>query len=137
MGSEFPGVRAFGFMQRVQRDQLAAFVAAQRSVYGADFTIQSSGMDPELAIICLLSELGPQQSVLGLDIRREPVRRAALELAVRTGLPAMSGVVQLVPRQGTQRKPGYLLVKPVFRHGANGLDRQSHETPRNTIIRLT
>ena len=54
---------------------------------------------------------------LGFDAGSESSRRAAIERAVRTGLPSLTGPINLV--QATGSGPGLLLAVPVYRYGAD------------------
>ncbi len=50
---EFPGVRGFGFIQRVMRQDLARFTAAERADQAPDFTVRTSGSAPDLYVVKL------------------------------------------------------------------------------------
>jgi CHASE domain len=50
---------------------------------------------------------------LGLDLASEQTRKQALEAALSTGLPTMTGKIILV--QDAERRPGFLLFVPVYR----------------------
>jgi CHASE1-domain containing sensor protein len=49
--NEFPGVQSMGFIERVPRDQLAAFITSARAENTPDFTVRTSGDAPDLFII--------------------------------------------------------------------------------------
>jgi len=55
---------------------------------------------------------------LGYDMASEPLRRAALERARDTGLPALTAPVVLVFDLDGSREPGLVLYRPVYRRGA-------------------
>lgn len=112
-----PGVRGIGFIARVQRAELAAFVAAERAYHTPDFTVRSTGDAPDLYVIRYLSPPSANQRARGLDVGAEAVRREAVERAVRTGEPALSGPVSLM--QAADRGQGMLYLLPVYRWGAN------------------
>jgi two-component system, sensor histidine kinase and response regulator len=116
---EFPGVRGFGFIQRVPRSDLAAFVAATRADGAPQFAVReldAPGRD-DLYVIKYIEPFVPNLPALGLDVGSEPVRRAAAELAVATGLPTLTAAITLV--QDNQRRAGFLLFVPIFRQGAD------------------
>jgi PAS domain S-box-containing protein len=113
---EFPGVLGFGFVQRVPRDQLDAFVAAERADHAPDFSVLTSGDAPDLYVVKFLEPLSPNRAAWGFDAGSEPVRREALLRAIRTGQPALSG--HLVLLQDNKKRPGFIYAVPVYRNDA-------------------
>lgn len=61
------------------------------------------------------------QRAIGFDLYSEPVRRAAMEQAVRTQEPTTSGPVMLVSGSDG-RRPGFLIFMPVY--SSKGTERQ-------------
>ncbi|MFG6442671.1 diguanylate cyclase domain-containing protein [Roseateles sp. LKC17W] len=112
---EFPGVPGFGFIERVQRTDLPAFVARHQRERSVEFRVHGSGTDPTLYVITQISPFPPNFAAWGLDEGADPVRRQAIEQAIDTGEPTLSSPVHLVqdPAQG----PGFLLLVPVYRQG--------------------
>ncbi|MBC7940812.1 MAG: CHASE domain-containing protein [Chitinophagaceae bacterium] len=116
---EFPGVRGFGFIQRVPRSALPAFVAAERADEAPQFAVrelETLGQD-DLYVIKYIEPYAPNAEALGLDIGSEMIRRDAAERAVATGLPTLTAAIALV--QDRRHSAGFLLFVPVFRHGAD------------------
>jgi two-component system, sensor histidine kinase and response regulator len=115
--SEFPGVRGIGFIERVPRTELDAFVERERSDGAPDFQIRSLAQaeQPDLYVIKFIEPLARNHNALGLDIGSEAVRREGAERAARGGQPALTGVIQLV--QDQLSRPGFLLYVPVYRRG--------------------
>ncbi len=62
--------------------------------------------------VCFIQPHAPNERALGFDLGSDPVRRAALELARDTGLPAATDRIRLVQVEGPAS--GFLLVMPVF-----------------------
>ena len=116
---EFPGVRGFGFIQRVARADVPAFVAAQQADGAPAFAVRELAAlgEEDRYIIKYIEPALANASALGLDVGSEPMRRDAAEKAVATGLPTLTGAVTLV--QDSQRKAGFLLFVPIFRHGTD------------------
>ncbi|MBI3349857.1 MAG: PAS domain S-box protein [Burkholderiales bacterium] len=112
---EFPGVRGFGFVQPVRREDLAAFESAQRRDDAPDFKVSGEGQDPQLYVVTQVEPRSWNAEAWGRDIGSEPVRRAALEQAVASGEATLSGPVALA--QARQAGPGFLLLVPVYRDG--------------------
>ncbi|MBT9503927.1 MAG: PAS domain S-box protein [Burkholderiaceae bacterium] len=110
---EFPGVRGFGFIERVKREDAARFTAAERADAAPDFELRHSAGGDDLYIAKFIEPLASNRAAWGFDIASEAVRREALERAVRTGEPTLSGRITLV--QDGRRGPGLLYIVPVWR----------------------
>ncbi|BCS34800.1 hypothetical protein TBR22_A40260 [Luteitalea sp. TBR-22] len=113
MAAEFPGVRGFGFVARVERSRLPAFVAAQRADNGEGFAVRTSGRAADLLVIIHVEPFEANRAAWGFDIGSELFRRQAAERAIDTGAPAMTQRITLV--QDDSRGPGYLFLVPVYR----------------------
>ena len=119
LAKEFPGVRGFGFIERVARANLGAFVAAEQADAAPDFAIRQLG-DKELDDLFVVKYLEPARSnggVRGLDIGSEGVRRTAAQQVVDTGEPLMTDTITLVKVKG--QRPGVLVFVPVYAQGAD------------------
>ncbi len=114
---EFLGVRGMGFIQRVPRDQLNAFVNATRGDGVPDFTVKTlDGAEPaqaEAYIIKYIEPVARNRQALGLDVGSEPIRRAGVERALKSGQATLTSTIRLV--QDQQSRPGFLLFVPVYR----------------------
>ncbi|MDT9001710.1 CHASE domain-containing protein [Paucibacter sp. APW11] len=111
---EFPGVRGFGFVERVETAALEDFTRRQRAD-GTRFQLRGLGKGNEHFIIRYIEPQDRNEAALGLDLSAEPVRRSAVEKAVREGRPVLSGALTLV--QDGQSRHGYLLLLPIYRGG--------------------
>ena len=112
---EFPGIRGLSFVEKVPRAERAAFEALQRSAGRPGFTVVTQGNAPDMYIVKHIAPLQNNRAALGTDIGGEGVRRKAIDDAVSTGVPTLSGKITLV--QDTQQRPGFLLLMPVYRSG--------------------
>jgi CHASE domain len=95
---EFPGVRGFGFVQRVLRSELPEFLDQERADGERHFTVReltNNALD-DLYIIKFIEPGSPNHAAQGLDLGSEPRRREGAELAVSTGEPALTSVISLV-----------------------------------------
>ena len=130
---EFPGVRGFGFIERVERDRLEAFAAAQRADGAPQFAVREleDAHRKDLYVIKHIEPAARNTGVLGLDVGSEAFRRAAIDRAIDTGLPSLTAAITLV--QDSRQSPGYLLYLPVFKHHA---DLSTPERRRAALVGL-
>ncbi|WP_210543440.1 PAS domain S-box protein [Rhodoferax sp. PAMC 29310] len=115
MNSEFPGVRGFGYVERVLRSDLQKFEAAERADQAPNFTVKTEGSDEEMYIIKYIEPLGTNLAAQGLDVGAEAVRREAVERAISSGVPSLTGSITLV--QDGQQGAGFLYLMPVYSGG--------------------
>ncbi len=125
---EFPGVHGLGFIQRVARKDLDAFVAAERADEAPRFAIRQleDKQHDDLFVIKYIEPATRNAGAQGLDVGSEARRRAAALQAIDTGQPTMTAAITLV--QDQRRLPGVLLFVPVFKHGvrpANAAERRA------------
>jgi CHASE1-domain containing sensor protein len=116
LAQEFPGVRGFGVIERVPRSDIERFVAARRADGQPDFELRTAGnFGTELYVIKYVEPLDTNRSALGLDAGSELTRRQAIEQAIWTGQPTLSGRLALV--QDNEQGAGFLYMVPVYRAG--------------------
>ncbi len=113
--NEFPGVRGFGYIERIPRPDLLRFETAERADQAPDFTIQTHGIEEEMYVIKYIEPLATNASALGLDVGAESVRREAVERAINSGSPSLTGSITLV--QDGQQGAGFLYLLPVYAGG--------------------
>jgi diguanylate cyclase (GGDEF)-like protein/PAS domain S-box-containing protein len=131
LGREFPGVRGFGFIERVQRSALPAFVAAQRRDDGAGFRVHGTGNEPVLYVVSQIAPPSNNLPAWGLDSGAEPVHRQAIEQAVDSGQTTLSSPTPLI--QAPLKGPGFLLLVPVYK---DGYDPGTPEKRRTALLGL-
>ena len=116
---EFPGVRAFGFVQRVQRTDVDAFVAQERIHNAAHFSVRPL-VDSQLDTLYVVKYVAPalgNAAALGLDVGSEPLRREAIERAVDTGQATLTAAISL--QHDSLRSTGFIAYLPVYRSGTD------------------
>ena len=116
---EFPGVRGFGFIQRVQRGDLERFIAAERQDEAPHFALRQladQGHD-DLYVVKFIEPMVSNFSAVGLDVGSERIRREAAERAALSGEPTLSAAITLM--QDQKPSPGFVLYLPVYRRGAD------------------
>ncbi len=112
LASEFPGVRGFGIIRRVERAGLADLIAREQADGAPGFAVRTSGDAGDCFVITVIEPVGRNLAAVGFDIGSEARRRAAAEAAVATGDPALTRSVVLV--QDGRQGPGFLVLLPVY-----------------------
>ena len=113
--AEFPGVRGFGYAQRVLRSDLESFIDRERADNAPRFTVRTSGNATDLFVIKYIEPLAQNHPAWGFDLGSEAVRREAAEKAIATGEPTLSGRLTLT--RDDRRQHGFIYLLPVFRDG--------------------
>ncbi len=126
---EFPGALGFGFLERVRRDELDAFVSAQQADGAPDFAVQSRGDQAELYVTKFIEPMEANREALGVDFAADPVHREAADRAMLTGKPALSGEVAF--SQEPSGHTGFVYFYPVY---ANGSDPTTPEERRRELV---
>jgi PAS domain S-box-containing protein len=112
----FPGVQGIGFSARLKPEEKDALIARMRQEGLAGFKIWPDEPRSEYHTILYLEPRDRRNTAaIGYDMFTEPVRRAAMERARDTGLPAMSGRVTLVQEIDPEKQSGFLIYVPVYR----------------------
>lgn len=115
--NEFRGSTGLGFIRRVPRDQVDAFLQHTRADGAPGFTIKTAGDDPYLYIIEYLFPEEINRSAIGYDIGSDPVRRVAAERAMLTGKSALTAPITLLQAAG--EGAGFLIYYPVYEKNTN------------------
>ena len=88
---EFPGIRGYGYIQRVPAQDEAQFVRQAREDGVTDFAVR--GLAPnagERFVIRYLEPTAGNEEAIGLDIASDPARRDAALTAARSGQATLS-----------------------------------------------
>jgi PAS domain S-box-containing protein len=114
----FPGVQGIGFTVMLAPDEVPAHVARVRAEGFPGYSVQPPGRRaPTSAIVYLEPFDARNQRAFGFDMFSEPVRRSAMEQAMDSGWPSVSGRVTLVQETGQDVQHGFLMYVPVYRRG--------------------
>jgi signal transduction histidine kinase/CheY-like chemotaxis protein len=95
------GLRGFHFTEMTEEGQVV-----------------SAGRRDEYFPVLLMEPMLGNAPALGLDLAAQPQRRAALELAARTGQATATAPIQLAQKPGNQA--GFLVFMPLYELGATG-----------------
>ena len=116
LATEFPGALGIGFIKRVERADIPAFLAATRADDAPDFKLKTKGDAADLFIIKFIEPLAENLAAHGFDVGQESNRRAAAERAMLTGNAAITEPIILV--QAKAEGPAFLIYYPVYKNGA-------------------
>ena len=122
--AEFPGIRGFGFIERVRRDDLPAFLARERADGVPGFDVHTSGDASDLYIVKYIEPLSTNLAAWGYDLGQDAARREVVERAASTGQAALSSHINL--QQDEKNGSGFLYVLPVYRRGADPVTPAQH-----------
>ena len=114
----FPGIHGLGYIALVTPAQRADHERALRQGGFPAYRIRPDGARDWYAPVMYIEPFsGNNQRAFGFDAASEAVRRAALEQARDSGLPAVSGRIRLVQEEVEPAQSGFLMVLPLYRHG--------------------
>ncbi|WP_455731754.1 PAS domain S-box protein [Burkholderia stabilis] len=112
---EFPGATGFGFVRRVPRADVPAFVAHAQAEFGPDFAIrQFAPHSGDLAVVEYVEPESTNRVAIGRDIASDIERRQAAEAAARNGAATLTGPVVLTQTVSGKRD-SFLFLLPVYR----------------------
>ncbi len=129
----FPGIQGIGFAKALKKEEVADFVKTRRNVEGLeDYKIwPEHGFELKSGIHFLEPlDLRNKRSI-GFDMLSSDTRKEAMIEAAQTGLPAMTGKVDLLQETETDVQAGFLLYLPYFNKGSNLQDIESRERELN------
>jgi PAS domain S-box-containing protein len=112
---EFPGVRGFGFIEKVAQEDLTSYIEQQKLEIGAQFSLQEFQGPRNASRYIAKYFVSPFNShfVPGTDFSSDARRRLAIEEAINAGLPSISPLIYAPPK--TEKKASVLLFVPVFK----------------------
>ncbi|MBP9914099.1 MAG: PAS domain S-box protein, partial [Opitutaceae bacterium] len=110
------GVVGIGYVQRIQRSEIEGLEARQRAEGLTDFKVEQVSSRDQLYVVTRIAPLQRNAAALGLDIGSGVTRREAAERAMAAGHMMLSRRIQLI--HDNQTVPGFLLLLPVYRSGA-------------------
>jgi PAS domain S-box-containing protein len=127
----YPGIQGLGFSLKLGPQHREGVVAQIRRQGEQSFRIWPEHERAEIHTIVYIEPPDERnRAALGYDMFTDPVRRAAMERARDTGLPAASAMVTLVQEIDPEKQPGFLIYAPVYRFGTAPRD----ETARRAAL---
>ncbi len=117
------GSLGIGWAPRLDTTAVPQFEAATRSREQSNFLVFPRPA-PTQAMVVPIAYLEPLTSAnrlaIGYDMYSEPVRREAMDSAIRRGQPVASGKVLLIQDEDAEGTSGFLIYMPVFRSENGG-----------------
>jgi diguanylate cyclase (GGDEF)-like protein/PAS domain S-box-containing protein len=112
------GIQGVGFSRAIPADELAS---RERAIQAEGFTDYRVHPEGERSFYSAIEFLEPfdwrNQRAFGFDMYSEPVRRRAMQRAMLTGLPSLSGKVELLQETDHNPQAGSLLYLPIRKNG--------------------
>ena len=129
LAQHYPGVQGWLFLS-LKPDERAALIAARKRDGVDDFHLWPESEREEYHAVIYLEPQEPRNRAgLGFDMSTEPTRRAPMEQARDSGLPAATGRVTLFQRVDPKaQQPGFVIYVPVYRkdqHPSNETERKA------------
>lgn len=111
----YPGIQGIGFAYWIPTGGVEQLVTSIRAQGYPDFAVKPEGVRESYASVIYLEPFtGRNLRAFGYDMYSEPTRRAAMQRALETGLPAVSGRLTLMQETTTDVQPGFLMYLPVY-----------------------
>ncbi|MES3027834.1 MAG: CHASE domain-containing protein [Pseudomonadota bacterium] len=111
------GVQGIGYSARVLPGEADALVARMHAEGESEFKLQDPNGEVHAIIYLEPAELREAVVAPGFNMHRFPVRGEAMDRARDTGLPALSGKVEVVQEVAQDKQAGFLIYEPVYRGG--------------------
>jgi PAS domain S-box-containing protein len=116
LDDRYPNIVALAFARRVPANEIDRHVAAMRAEGFTDYAVRPlADRDEYFPAVFLEPSTAVNVSLLGVDMEREPLRRAAGDRARDSGEIAASEPIQLIQDEGEPRRPAINMVYPVYR----------------------
>lgn len=116
--SQFPGITALGFVQRIDDGNQGGFEPARHALEGmGPQSTPPSDLNDRYDILYIEPRNARNAVVKGFDKTGDPVRLAAMHRARDTGAPAASACAAIMPEANSETRKGFLVYVPVYRGG--------------------
>lgn len=114
----YPGIQGLGYSARAPAEREADLVALIRAADASRIPMLHPRVDGDIDAVVFLEPLdGSNRVALGLNMHASPPQREAMDRARDSGMPAISGKVELMREIETDRVSGFLIYEPVYRGG--------------------
>jgi len=118
LDANFSGVQTIGVIEWVSDSARQEHEAAMRKAGFADYAIAPAGQRPAYApVVQREPYIGVNRTAPGFDVWSDATRRAAMQRARDSGLPAISGKLALVEDGAAATEPSFIMYAPVYALG--------------------
>ena len=116
----FPGLQCMGYAVAVAADSIPEHELKIRAEGFSEYYLHPIGDREKYTSIVFVEPFDwRNKRAIGYDMYSEPIRRRAMDRAIDTGQPAVSGKVTLVQETKNEPQNGFLYYLPFYRHGAD------------------
>ncbi len=114
----FSGIQAIGFIESVPGALKKTHIAAMRRRVASNYAIKPEGQRKTYTpVVQVEPDVGGNLALSGLDQWPDPVRRSAMEKARDSGMPAISGLLQVAVESEADAQPGFVMYLPIYARG--------------------
>ncbi len=111
----YPGIQGIGFAGWFDAGERRAVETQMREEGFPGFRVTPPEPREQYSAIVFLEPQDERNAAaIGYDMYTDPVRREAMERARDHGVPALSGMVELVQEIDQDKQPGFLIYLPVY-----------------------
>ncbi|MCW8838708.1 MAG: CHASE domain-containing protein [Thiovulaceae bacterium] len=112
----FPGIQGVGYSVVLQEDEIKDNISQIRSEGFKEYAIHPAGKRDFYTSIIYLEPFDWRNiRAFGYDMYSQKTRRDAMQYAIETGKPSLSGKVRLVQENGQDEQAGFLLYLPYYK----------------------
>jgi PAS domain S-box-containing protein len=120
LNRNYPGIQGIGYSTYISKQNLEAHQQHIRAEGFTDYAVHPQGdRDAYTSIVFLEPFRGRNLRAFGFDMFSEPIRREAMQQAIDTDRPALSGKVTLVQETEEDVQPGFLIYLPLYNNNGH------------------
>ena len=119
----YPYIQAFNFHRLLTQAERPAYEAEiRRQMPGFVVNVMKNGkvlpagIKSSYNIVDFIEPMQGNEAAFGLDVSPNAMMNRTMQLALDSGQASATGLLQLA--QGSDRQPGFIVLIPVYRHGA-------------------
>ena len=116
-GKSVKGIQTLSFIEAIPAQQLSAHIDSMRQEGFGQYTVSPAGTRDMYAPLTYLEPINKHnQSIIGVDMFTDPIKRAAMEQARDSGETILSPVTLLKEDEGDQVHRAVIIYQAVYRH---------------------
>ncbi|HET8671867.1 MAG TPA: CHASE domain-containing protein [Candidatus Saccharimonadales bacterium] len=115
--AKYPDIEGIGISRYLKKDELPAYLERRAALGDKNFQVFPDGdRDVYVPVTLNAAYTGNNGKSRGYDGYTHPIRRAAMDKALETGKPSMSGKIKLVSESRPDRA-SFILYLPIYKEG--------------------